>query len=203
MTNLPQKSDLQLIRQVRNKNSSEAFLELCKRVEKLFYNVCHKYSTPLRSHGIDPNDIMAEKDAIIYFCVQNFDHKKGSKFSTYVGNYARFLCLNSINARKFILPSSDDEMAKVIEESQVKDNYFHNSPVQEDYNHLNNLINEFQDKRIAEIFKYRYFGDKKMIWAEVAEKMKMSAQSVMNLNSRGLTLLKNRLKSRSNAQNYE
>lgn len=187
-------TDLDLIQKIKENSDSESFIQLAKRVEKLFFNVCHKYSMPLRNHGIDINDILEAKDQIIYFCVQNFDPTRKSKFSTYVGNYARFLCLNSINARKFLSPSTDWEIFKKIEQSQEDTS---NIPNQESLSHLSVLVNQFSDSRISEIFKHRYLGENKMIWKDVANKVGLSSQTVINLNKKGLSILRGKIKSKN------
>ncbi len=197
------KTENDLIALVKDNSDSKAYLELSSRVEKLYFNVCHKYSKPLIDHGIDFKDILEQKDAIIYFCVNNFDVKRKSKFSTYVGNYARFLCLNSINARKLIMPSSDDEIAAHIENTQICHNYNQKEVAQEEYNAIYNLIDQFQDKRISEIFRHRYLGDKKMVWAEVAKKVGLSSQTCIALGSRGLKILKYKIKSKNILENFE
>ena len=109
-------SDLELVKEVKG-GDSEAFKEICRRYENIFYKICQKYITILANSGVNPQDIFDEKNYIIYHCVSTFKPSKKTKLSTWIGNYARYLCLNSINARRFILPSNDEDIKKYIEET--------------------------------------------------------------------------------------
>lgn len=191
------KTDTQLVNLIKKKSDSEAFREVCRRYENIFYKICQKYSPALSMSGVNPQDIFDEKNFIIFHCINTFDCKRKAKLSTWIGNYARYLCLNSLNSRKFILPSSDDEIIKKIEDEQVLQTY--NTPQfsQEDYTYILNIISQLKDKRVEEIFKHRYFADKKMIWSKIAKKMKISTQTAINLHNKGIGLLRKKVKSRS------
>lgn len=190
------KTDRQLVKLVKEDGSCEAFIEICRRYENIFYKVCQKYVTPLSMSGVNPQDIFDEKNFIIFHCINTFNYRKKAKLSTWIGNYARYLCLNSINARKFILPSSDEELTKYIEDSQTTQNYTATQFNPEEYGYIVNIIGQLKDKRVEEIFKYRYFADKKMIWSKIAKKMKISTQTAINLHNKGITLLRKKVKSR-------
>jgi len=190
------KTDDQLVKLVKSKGDSEAFKEVCRRYENIFYKVCQKYAPALSISGVNPQDIFEEKNFIIFHCVNTYDSKRKTKLSTWIGNYARYLCLNSLNARKFILPSSDDEIIRHIEETQTTQNYTAAQFNQEDYTYILNIIAQLKDKRVEEVFKYRYFNDKKMIWSKIAKKMKISTQTAINLHNKGISLLRKKVKSR-------
>jgi hypothetical protein len=106
--NLLVATDSRLVKMVRDKADNGAFLEVCRRYENIFYKVCQKYSAVLSNNGVNPQDIYEEKNFIIFHCISSFKPCKKAKLGTWIGNYARYLCLNSINARKFILPTTDD-----------------------------------------------------------------------------------------------
>ena len=111
--------DLQLISMVKKNGSSEAFSEICRKYENIFFKIIHKYSATLSSVGVFVQDIFDEKNHIIYNCILSFDPKRGTKLSSHIGNYSRFLALNSINARKFIISSSNEDVSKFLEENQI------------------------------------------------------------------------------------
>jgi RNA polymerase sigma factor (sigma-70 family) len=190
-------TDKKLIALVKDKASEDAFNEICRRYENIFYKVCQKYIVALNSAGVNSQDIFDEKTFIIYHCVRTFNPSKKTKLSTWIGNYARYLCLNSINSRKFILPSVDEEITKHIEEAQITNSY--NTPffTPEDYTYIVNIISQLKDKRVSEIFKHRYFGDKKMIWSNIAKKMRMSTQTAINLHNKGISILRKKVKSQN------
>lgn len=192
------KTDLDLVRSVKKVGDNESFNEICRRYENVFYKICQKYVNALQASGVNPQDIFDEKNIIIFHCVSTFKANKNTKLSTWIGNYARYLCLNSINARRFIHPSSDDDIQKRIEESQVTHDYFINSNnPQEDFKYILNILGQLSDSRINEIFKLRYFSGKKMIWARIARKMGISTQTAINLHAKGIELLKRKLSSKN------
>lgn len=187
-------TDKYLISLVKKDGNNEAFKEICRRYENIFYKVCQKYFKSLTFSGISPQDIFNEKNYIIFHCITSFNPQKKAKLSTWIGNYARYLCLNSINSRKFILPTTDEEVMKRIEETQISQDYF-NKFNPEEYKYILNIISQLRDKRVEEVFKYRYFNDKKMIWAKIAKKMKVSTQTVINLHTKGISILRKKVKS--------
>jgi RNA polymerase sigma factor (sigma-70 family) len=191
------KTDIQLVRLVKNQNDGEAFEEICRRYENVFYKVCQKYANSLSYAGIHTQDIFDEKTFIIYHCVKSFNQKKKTKLSTWIGNYARYLCLNSINSRKFILPNTDDDSLSALEATQVTQNYLAKGYSPEDYDYILNIIGQLKDKRVPQIFKYRYFSPKKMKWARIAKKMHMSTQTAINLHNKGINMLRKKVKSQN------
>jgi DNA-directed RNA polymerase specialized sigma24 family protein len=183
--NLQLKTDSELVKAVKSQADSESFKEVCRRYENIFYKICQKYVGPLTMSGVDPQDIFDEKTNIIYHCVSTYEPKKKTKLGTWIGNYARYLCLNSINARKFIMQVTDADLKQRIEEGQISQEFASNKNPQEDFNYILNLLEQLKDPRIIEIFRYRYFGQKRIIWAQIAN----------NLHNRGLELLKRKVKS--------
>lgn len=190
------KNDSELVGLIKEKADSDAFTEVCRRYENIFYKICQKYVSALSMSGVNPQDIFDEKNFIIFHCVSTFEEKHKAKLSTWIGNYARYLCLNSINARKFIHPSTDNEIKQYIENAQTVSSYLHSGrDSAEDYKYILNLLNQLKDPRILGVFKLRYFEQRRMIWAQIAKKMGISTQTAINLHNRGIELIRRKLKS--------
>lgn len=188
--------DKELVKLVKESGDDAAFNEICRRYENIFYKICQRYVGALSASGVNTQDIFDEKNFIIYHCVSTFKPRKKAKLSTWIGNYARYLCLNSINKRRFILPSSDDEVKEYIENQQASHDYFSSDNLsQEDMDYVTSMLNELKDDRIIQLFRLRYFSEPKITWAKIAKKMNISIQTAMNLHNKGLALLKNKLKS--------
>jgi RNA polymerase sigma factor (sigma-70 family) len=190
---LESKSDSYLINKVKNEASSEAFMEICRRYEDVFYKICQKYSSSLSSCGIYLQDIFNEKNAIILHCIKTYNPNKKTKLSSWIGNYARYLCLNSMNSKRFIVSCSDEDIKNKLEENQIFNNYSENKlNLSESKAYVFDILNQMKDKRVKDIFEYRYFNGKKMIWNKIAKKINASPQTVMSLHKRGLILIKNK-----------
>ena len=192
---LNNKTDLELISLVKENGDSEAFVQICRRYEDIFYKVCHKYDSRMSAAGINCKDIYDEKDIIIFHCVKTFNPTKKAKLGTWIGNFARYLCLNSINSRKYLFPSCDEEVRKMIENSQSSTYIKNTESSLENRDYIYNLLDQIKDKRVADVIKLRYLSDKKVIWNDVATKMGISVQTCINLNLKGLKLLKKKIKS--------
>lgn len=191
---LSERSDAYLIRLVKGEASSEAFNEICRRYEDLFYKVCQKYAASLSSCGVYVQDIFNEKNIIILHCIKTYRPEKKAKLSSWIGNYARYLCLNSMNSRKLMVPSHTEEVKKHIEEQQVCSEYFEPKlDLEEMKDRVLALLSELQDKRIKAIFELRYLQSKKMIWGKIAKKMRTSPQTVMALHRKGMSLIKDKI----------
>ena len=194
MIDLSNKTDLQLVRMVKKDGNNDAFLEIVSRLGDIYYNVVHKYDRRLKSVGIDPNDLYLEMHNVVFMCVRTFNPKKGAKLGTWIGNHARYCSLNAINARKFIFPTDSEEIHAHIEKAQSANIAPSFQESKESKIHIHTLLAQIEDKRIAEVIKLRYLGDKKMVWGKVAKKMGMSIQSCLNLGSKGLKIMKYKIK---------
>lgn len=192
------KTDLQLVKKIKTSGDNDSFVEVCRRYENVFYKICQKYINALSMSGVNPQDIFDEKNFIIFHCVSTFKPNKNTKLSTWIGNYARYLCLNSINARRFILPSTNEDVQRYIEESQTKNDYLSSlNSSQEDYDYILNILKQLKDDRIIEIFNHRYCSNKKIIWSNIAKKMNISTQTAINLHNKGLELIRKKIKSKN------
>ena len=185
------KTDVDLIDNVRKENCEKSFSTLVQKYENLFYRICHKYSSYLANNGIDVQDVLADKDYIIWSCCINFDPSKKTKFSTHVANTAKFTCLNFANKRKsFNLLNIDDE--EIL--SHVEENCIVGSE-KIDYSEMIQFeISRIKDCRARRILKLKYLSDEKMTWRQISEKMNISVQTSIGLHKKALKLLKNRIK---------
>jgi RNA polymerase sigma factor (sigma-70 family) len=198
MLPLNNKTDKELVKLIKKDADSEAFSEVCRRYENIFYKICQKYVKPLSISGVNPQDIFDEKTFILYHCVNSYKPSKKTKLGTWIGNYARYLCLNSINARRFIVPASNEELKNHIEESQTTMDFVERGKNRkEEFAYILNLLSQLKDPRVAEIFEYRYFHPKRMIWNKIARKMKISTQTAINLHNKGLNLLRQKMHSKT------
>jgi RNA polymerase sigma factor (sigma-70 family) len=191
---IEKKTDSQLTKRLRIHGCEESFLELCRRYENVYYKICQKYKYALVKSGVQPEDVYAEKDLILLKCAQSFDPSRNTKFSTWLGNYAKFTCLNLLNSKKYIFNADTEELHDFIEESQFAPDL--NDHLLEESKILSATMDGLKDSRIKKIFHMRYFYDKKKdgTWKNISESLGISIQTAINLHKKGLVLLKNRLK---------
>ena len=184
------KTDTQLTNKLKRDGCNESFVELSRRYENVFYKICQKYRFALKNVGIQPEDVYEEKDTVLLKCALTFDPSRKTKFSTWLGNYAKFTCLNFINSKKYIFNTETEDLQKHIEESIY-------APTVEDYSEEAQIIlkklKQLKDKRIEKIFKMRYFySDKKRsTWKSISEEIQVSIQTAINLHKKGIKTLRN------------
>jgi len=152
--------------------------------------------------GVQPEDVYSEKDLILLKCALSFDPSRNTKFSTWLGNYAKFTCLNLLNSKKYIFNADTETLHDFIEEGQFIPD--HTNSLSEEYKILKSTLHELKDSRIKKIFEMRYFYDKKKdrTWKKISESLGMSIQTAINLHKKGLVLLKNRLKNKISVDKF-
>ena len=144
--------------------------------------------------GIHVQDVIDEKDYIVYKSAMSFDPCKKSKFSTWLYNQVRYQCLNCMNENSHYLAIDNDKLNYLIEKT---------IPIEKEYKNINeyihNIIDSCSDKRVERIFKMRYSNDsnKKMPWNKIAKKLKISTQTAINIHNKAIKLLKNKVKSKN------
>ena len=193
---IEKKTDSQLTNKLKKDGCEEIFLELCRRYENVYYKICQKYKHALVKSGVQPEDVYAEKDLIVLKCALSYDPNRGAKFSTWLGNYAKFTCLNYVNSKKYIFHADSEELHDFLEESQFAPDLTDN--LSEEFDIMLSTLDGLKDARIKKIFRMRYFYDKKRdgTWKNISESLNMSIQTAINLHKKGLGLLKNRLKNK-------
>ncbi len=184
-------SDLELVGRIKELACSDSFNEIANRHSNLFYKVCQSYIPVLLSLGHSREDLFEEKDLVLLESIQKFNPDKGAAFSTWLGNYTRYYCLNKINRRKGMPESSTlEEMESAFDEMSLeKFNYpSENINLQTVFQVLENL----SDKRVALVFKLRYENDlpKKRTWAAIAGELNLTISSAIQLHKKGLKLLR-------------
>jgi DNA-directed RNA polymerase sigma subunit (sigma70/sigma32) len=189
-------TDADLIKNIKDNNCNESMKELEDRHSGICYTMIKKYYNSMSSVGVDPVELAKEKDYVIFKSALNFDASRNIKFSTWLGNQMRFHCLNCMNKNNTTISMENESIKNIMEKNQVMNS---TSLLNKDNcEYIFNLLDQLKDKRIIEIFKIRYFSDKKTVsWSKIGRKLKISTQTVINLHNKTLRFLKNKLESSS------
>ena len=186
--------DENLVKNVRENRCDKSLRELISRHSPLCYNIYKRYASALKKNCLDYSDIKGEKDYIIYNSCISFKPDKKVKFSTWLGNYTRYYYLNLINKNKNYISVDSDELIYFADKNCMEDEGGENLGEFKDY--IMNLLKQVKDPRIESIFKLRYFSNKnKMTWNEISRELNVSIQTAINLHSKGLGILKNKVES--------
>ena len=106
--------DTTLVKNVQEKNDELALKTLIERHSALCNSLYKKYSPPMIASGIHVEDIINEKDYIVYKSAMSFDPCKKSKFSTWLYNQVRYQCLNCMNENSHYLTLDNDKLNYLI-----------------------------------------------------------------------------------------
>jgi len=183
-----------LIKNIQQKNDEESLKVLIERHSGLCHSLYKKYSGSMIASGIYLQDIIDQKDYIVYKSAMSFDPCRNSKFSTWLYNQVRYQCLNCMNENSKYLTLETDQLNYLIEKYNLPEKEYKNI---NDY--IFNIIDSCSDKRIKKIFEMRYSNNsnKKMSWNRIAKKLKISTQSAINIHNKTLKLLKNKIESKN------
>jgi RNA polymerase sigma factor (sigma-70 family) len=187
--------DSDLIKNVKCDNCNDSMKELDNRHSGICYSMLKKYYQCMSFAGVDPAEIAKEKSFVMYKSALNFDSTKNVKFSTWLANQMRFHCLNSMNKSNNLISMENDLIKNFIEKKQA-DTINNDLADKEKIEFIFNLLKQFKESRAQEIFKLRYFSDKKnMSWSKIGKILNISTQTVINIHNKCIIFLKNKLES--------
>ena len=192
-----QQTDSILISKIKKTGCNESYKTLSSRHEKLFYKICQNYVPIALTKGFRRSDVIENKDFVIFKAILSYKNNKKTKFSTWLGNCTKYYCLTLINSNKRLITSEEDLLTLTIE-SRSKEMHDQTSKFEHDKEYIFNILNNLKDKRIAKVFKLRYFDNfkekKKPTWSFIAKKIKTSTQTAINLHQRGKEILRKKTK---------
>ena len=189
-------SDLQLINLLRNNPEDGASLsELVRRHSGIYINMITLYTPPSSLSNRD--ELINEETYHIYQAALKYNPEKGAKFSTYLGNETKWMCLNIYN--------KDKRNPEVVVEDAVLElkcdfrnlEAAENNLDKELFNGIMEIVKTYADKRIYQIFRLRYIEghkNKVMPWKQVGESLSMSIQGCINIHDATIKKIKNKLK---------
>ena len=179
--------DLYLINKVKKIGDQDSVMELINRHSGIYIEMVNKY-LPDSLEGINKNDVLEDKNFCIYDAAIKFDENKNTKFSTYVGNLARWKCLNIYN-KNIKFPQSS--ISEIYDQSVSCDPELKNIENQEELKNIFKIINNSGDERVKNIFKMRYKDGKKLTpWKKIAKKLGLSIQGCINIHNKQLQEIK-------------
>lgn len=192
--NYSEESDPKLTDLVKEDDNEEALCCLINRHSGIYADMVKRYAyKTLSNHEVF--DLMNEKDYVIYKAALEYDESK-AKFSTHVGNKAKYLCLSKKTANK---KNKKTLSFDSIDFSEKSDDLYPDErcEINESFASIINLINSHQDERVKVIFKERYFAGEKgklKTWKAIGQKVNLSAQGCINIHDKCLIEFQKQIK---------
>jgi len=184
--------DDQLVFNIQREFEAEkCLLELVNRHSGIFYDIVNRY-VPVDSDICSRDDLFDDRNFYIYSAALKYKSDKGTKFSTFLGNETKWLCLNSYNKakRKNCVNKTPEEIDFLDKQDSIEGI---------DLNLLNEIyfiIDKHPDSRVSKIFKMRYKDGEKLKllpWRLIGPKVKLSIQGCINIHDTVVEDLKNKL----------
>jgi len=186
-------SDSDLIENIKNANNvDESLQELINRHSGIYLEMVNAFLRNCNNDSLK-NDIVSEKDLIIYNSALKYDSTKGTKFSTFLGNEAKWTCLNASNKNKKFLELNDQnfDFQTLKEEKEVEKEDLKNQILHKFKKHLD----VYPDKRVSKIFNMRYENVNKLTpWRKISKEMDLSIQGCINIHNSALKTIAKKIK---------
>ena len=190
MQHLQNEADSTLASMVKESNDENALVELISRHSGIYVSMVSRFGKKSLS-PFQIQDILDDKDLMIYKAALDYDEVK-SKFSTYLANRARYVCLTqkTQNKRNTRFVSIENVEFSLKEESR---NPSDSCSFNDSFEGLIDKLLSHSDKRVKTIFYERYFnGEKGKLkpWKQVALEVNLSTQGCINVHDKALDEIK-------------
>jgi len=191
----PDFTDKQLTDNLKlDKNTEESLQELVNRHSGIFLDIVTSY-IPANSTSGCREDLINDLEFYVYNAGLKFDHTKKTKFSTFLGNEAKWACLNASTKNKKYVEINDNtfDFEKVKCTSQIQNINFQ----EEILKSFKEEVDKHPDPRIKKIFSMRYSGQRKLTpWRKISRELNLSIQGCINIHNSALKFLSKNIKSK-------
>lgn len=186
--------DFTLIKNIQKEEFQEESLrEIISRHSGIYLEIvnqyCHDNNSQLKK------DLVRDKDYNIYQSAIKFDESRNTKFSTYLGNEARWICLNTYNKQRKRPTVEYDEV--ILEKNPESQDYIQELIDSELLSKIFTIISKNSDSRVYKIFSMRYVTGKKnkvMPWKYISKRLNMSIQGCINIHNATIEKIKDLIK---------
>jgi RNA polymerase sigma factor (sigma-70 family) len=179
-------SDLDLIKNLQNQvDIQNSLIELVDRHSGIYLDMVNNYASP-NNPFIDYNELIQDKEYKIYDAAIKYDPDRGAKFSTYLGNETKWMCLNLYNRNKRRPAFQSEYIENMPESNNMEDDTISDSIRQDLFNKVLSIIKQHPDKRVEKIFEMRYIvgtKNKVMPWKQIGDHMNLSIQGCINIHN--------------------
>lgn len=161
-------TDIELINRVKDTADSAALSELVSRHSGMYIKIVQKYvnieqNSPYSSAKLEINELRDDKMLNIYRFAQTYDPTRGTKFSTYVGQMTRYLCLNLLNdtpEKVEITETNAPAVGSAVPECAA-------DPIAD----IKRYAPTVHDPLFWPIFELRHLNDKRATWRDIGQQV--------------------------------
>ena len=186
-------NDLILVKNIQEGVKVEFSLDKLNDLHsKIFYKMINSYISD--SNISLKEELFKECKYHMFFAAKEYNFTKKAKFSTYLANKTKWMCLNINTKNKRVLSnlelisqmrSSHTEESSTLEIKKMINN--------EVLNKVFSIANNHSDSRVVKIFDLRYVQGEKnkvMPWKNVCKHIGLSIQGCINIHNNFLNTIK-------------
>ena len=178
--------DKDLIENIQNQvDVEDSLCELVNRHSGIYLDMVNSYASP-SSPFIDYDGLIQDKEFKIYNAAVKYDPDRGAKFSTYLGNETKWMCLNLYNRNKRRPAFQSEFIENMAENNDLNEDTISESIKQDLFNKVLSVIKQHPDTRVEKIFEMRYIigsKNKVMPWKKIGDAMNLSIQGCINIHN--------------------
>ena len=191
-----EKTDQQIIQELQEDiNVEENLNHLVDRHSGIYLDMVNAFASP-NNQFIDHKELVDDKYYKIYNTAIKFDETKGAKFSTYLGNETKWMCLNIYNKNKRKPLFSSEFIENMAGEEDASCDTISESIKEDMFNKVLSIIKKHPDKRVEKIFTMRYITGNKnkvMPWRSIGSKVNLSIQGCINVHNSAVKHIQEKL----------
>lgn len=188
-------SDIELVNNIKEqKHTEESLQELIDRHSGIYLNIVNSFLGNCGNQSLR-DDIINDRALAIYNSALKYDVDRGTKFSTFLGNEAKWICLNSSTKNKKYVEINDNTFS--IEKIKCESGLSNIEFEEEVLRNFKEEVDKHPDKRIQKIFSMRYSGRRKLTpWRKISKEMGLSIQGCINIHNSALKLISKNIRSK-------
>lgn len=191
------RTDLEIIAEIKKyRNVDDNLTVIIERHSGIYLDMVNAYSTE-DSPFINRRELIQDKELKIYEAIIKYDETKGAKFSTYLGNETKWMCLNTYNKNRRKPLITVDYIENLSDGQDLREDTISDTVEKDLFNKVLNIINAHPDKRVEKIFEMRYINGSKnkvMPWKNIGKAMNLSIQGCINIHNSAVSHVRHQLK---------
>jgi RNA polymerase sigma factor (sigma-70 family) len=178
---------------IKNKNCNESLKQLISLHSGICFNLILKYKKYIQSKNCDFQDLIDQKDYFIYEAAKQYKKDKNIKFSSWLGNFVKYQCLNCKRSKIDSKTVNNENVEKELERLSHSE-FFESEERKNKITIINEALSSIKDERIKNIYKLRYLDNKKMTFKKISRRLGLSEPTIKKLHQKGKQLLSKKIK---------
>lgn len=194
-------TDYELIKLIQDSGDNDSYIELKTRYEKVYFSMCHRYLRAAATLGVKEEDILESVDYVLFNSARTFDFSRKLKFSTWLSNQARYLCLNSMrkgqknmdffNTNYNTTESNEEETHKLENEMKKTSN---RKLTEDNITFTSRYFDSLEDNLDKQILSLRYWQDKRISWRKIGEKFSLNGRVCKEIHDQAIMRIRDSIR---------